>query len=90
MPIYHQVTPTPALPPPPRDTHTSTVTKVRITSDGTSNGTRIEINDKELDNVVDVTWSIKPNGLARVTLTLLEAHLDVDGQMQIDFKGTLQ
>jgi hypothetical protein len=57
------------------------MSKVKIVSDGSPQGTTIIADGVELDDVTDVTWQLHCNGpragLARATLTLLNVEVEL-------------
>lgn len=59
--------------------------RVRITSDGTPQGTRVELEDGTLiKGVQKVTWINEIRGFARVQLELLAVPVDVVGLVDMD------
>lgn len=63
------------------------MTKVQIKSDGTAPGTIIHINGERIENCGEVTWHLRPGGLAEVRIKLIDVELDVDGQCAMRFEG---
>lgn len=59
--------------------------RVRITSDGTPQGTRVELEDGTLiKGVQKVAWTNEVRGFARVQLELLATAVDVVGLVDLD------
>lgn len=64
------------------------MTKVKIKSDGTAPGTRVEVDGRDLTTTIsEVKWHLKAGGLAEVTLKIVDVQLEVDGQMAMKFEG---
>lgn len=65
-------------------------TRVRIISDGTPRGTRVETEDGTLiKGVQSVRWHLEIDGLARASIDVLAVALDVVGLVEADDDGSI-
>jgi hypothetical protein len=65
-------------------------TRVRITSDGTPRGTRVETEDGTLiKGVQSVRWHLDLDGMARASIDVLAVAVDVVGLVETEEGGSM-